>query len=142
MSSQRVAREAVGLGVDDEELGGRERAVEHPREVLRALRTDGTSRCAGSGGRPGPTAGGVRCDVHRLGRRHRNDRIGPAPHPGTERAGREREAWDAYRDSLRELEGREYEEAERASWERLQGALADARGRRPRADAGGLASGR
>ena len=35
----------------------------------------------------------------------------------------EREAWDAYRDSLRDLEGTEYEETERASWERLQRAL-------------------
>jgi hypothetical protein len=29
-------------------------------------------------------------------------------------------AWTAYRDSLRELTGREYDEAERRSWERLQ----------------------
>jgi hypothetical protein len=35
----------------------------------------------------------------------------------------EREAWEAYRESLRDLEGSEYEEAERASWERLQRAL-------------------
>ena len=41
-----------------------------------------------------------------------------APHhtPAPERAGREREAWDAYRASLRDLEGRDYEEVERASW--------------------------
>jgi hypothetical protein len=35
----------------------------------------------------------------------------------------EREAWEAYRESLRDLEGTDYEEAERASWERLQRAL-------------------
>jgi hypothetical protein len=35
----------------------------------------------------------------------------------------EREAWSAYQDSLRDLAGRDYEEAERASWERLQRAL-------------------
>ena len=29
-------------------------------------------------------------------------------------------AWTAYRDSLRELTGREHDEAERRSWERLQ----------------------
>ncbi len=30
------------------------------------------------------------------------------------------QAWTAYRDSLRELTGREYDEAERRSWDRLQ----------------------
>ena len=29
-------------------------------------------------------------------------------------------AWTAYRDSLRELSGREYDEAEHRSWDRLQ----------------------
>jgi len=29
-------------------------------------------------------------------------------------------AWTAYRDSLRELTGREYDEAENRSWQRLQ----------------------
>ena len=29
-------------------------------------------------------------------------------------------AWTAYRDSLRDLTGREYDEAEHRSWERLQ----------------------
>jgi hypothetical protein len=45
-----------------------------------------------------------------------------APHQETPAAGtaRTREAWDAYRESLRELQGRDYEEAERSSWERLQ----------------------
>jgi hypothetical protein len=49
-----------------------------------------------------------------------------APHhtPAPERSGREREAWDAYRASLRDLEGRDYEEVERASWEQLQRTLA------------------
>jgi hypothetical protein len=42
---------------------------------------------------------------------------------GSDRTLAEREAWDAYRDSLRDLEGTEYEETERASWERLQRAL-------------------
>ena len=34
------------------------------------------------------------------------------------------EAWIAYSDSLRDLDGRDYEDAERASWEELQTALA------------------
>ena len=33
------------------------------------------------------------------------------------------EAWDAYSDALRDLKGREYEEAEEGSWERLQARL-------------------
>jgi hypothetical protein len=43
----------------------------------------------------------------------------------------EREAWDEYRDSLRDLEGQDYEEAERASWERLQRALLELRAYEP-----------
>jgi hypothetical protein len=43
--------------------------------------------------------------------------------PGTDRTLTEREAWDAYRESLRDLEGTDYEEAESASWARLQRAL-------------------
>jgi hypothetical protein len=33
---------------------------------------------------------------------------------------RTRQAWSAYNESLRDLEGRDYEEAEDASWGRLQ----------------------
>lgn len=33
---------------------------------------------------------------------------------------RERQAWQVYRDSLRGREGRDYEEAEDESWDRLQ----------------------
>jgi hypothetical protein len=32
----------------------------------------------------------------------------------------EREAWSDYRESLRDLEGRDYDEAEPASWQELQ----------------------
>jgi hypothetical protein len=46
-----------------------------------------------------------------------------ATRQGTDSTLAEREAWDAYRESLRDLEGTDYEEAERASWERLQRAL-------------------
>ncbi|HEU4974796.1 MAG TPA: hypothetical protein VFT50_06865 [Baekduia sp.] len=34
-----------------------------------------------------------------------------------------REAWTAYRDDLADLDGREYDEAEEESWDRLQEAL-------------------
>jgi hypothetical protein len=44
---------------------------------------------------------------------------------GTDRTIAEREAWGAYRESLRDLDGTDYEEAERASWERLQRALSE-----------------
>jgi hypothetical protein len=43
----------------------------------------------------------------------------------------EREAWEAYRDSLRDLEGTDYEETERVSWERLQRALLELRAHEP-----------
>jgi hypothetical protein len=37
----------------------------------------------------------------------------------------EREAWTEYRESLRDLHGRDYEQAEAASWDDLQRLLAD-----------------
>jgi hypothetical protein len=46
-----------------------------------------------------------------------------ATRQGTDRTIAEREAWEAYRESLRDLEGADYEEAERLSWARLQGTL-------------------
>jgi hypothetical protein len=54
-----------------------------------------------------------------------------ATRQGTDRTIAEREAWDAYRDSLRDLEGPDYEEAERVSWERLQRALLELRAHDP-----------
>ena len=36
---------------------------------------------------------------------------------------RTRAAWEAYRDELHGLEGRDYDEAEPAAWHRLQSAL-------------------
>jgi hypothetical protein len=33
---------------------------------------------------------------------------------------REREAWETYQESLRDLQGRDYEDAEDQSWDRLQ----------------------
>jgi hypothetical protein len=43
---------------------------------------------------------------------------------------RTRRAWVAYRDSLKDLEGSDYEEAEGRSWERLQRRLAELEGQR------------
>lgn len=40
---------------------------------------------------------------------------------------RVREAWAAYTEDLRELEGREYEDAEDDAWDRLQHRLAEIR---------------
>jgi hypothetical protein len=47
---------------------------------------------------------------------------------GTDRTIAEREAWGAYRESLRDLEGADYEEAERISWARLQETLRELQG--------------
>jgi hypothetical protein len=54
-----------------------------------------------------------------------------ATQQGTDPTIAEREAWEAYRDSLQDLEGSDYEEAERASWERLQRALLELRAVEP-----------
>jgi len=43
-----------------------------------------------------------------------------APRQDSARPRAEQEAWYQYRDDLRELQGREYEDAEDRSWERLQ----------------------
>ena len=43
-----------------------------------------------------------------------------ATRQGTARMIAEREAWEAYRESLRDLAGADYEEAERASWALLE----------------------
>jgi hypothetical protein len=51
-----------------------------------------------------------------------------ATRQGTDRTIAEREAWGAYRESLRDLEGTEYEEAERLSWARLQETLRELHG--------------
>jgi hypothetical protein len=41
-----------------------------------------------------------------------------------------KQAWAAYNDSVRDLEGREYEEAEGQSWDRLQKRLQELDGER------------
>jgi DNA-binding GntR family transcriptional regulator len=43
--------------------------------------------------------------------------------PQREQDRKRAEAWSAYSESLRDLEGRDYEEAERTCWEQLQRAL-------------------
>lgn len=49
----------------------------------------------------------------------------------------EREAWSDYRESLRGLEGRDYEEAESASWDELQRLLAEVAAERAEAGVAG-----
>ena len=56
-----------------------------------------------------------------------------APRQDSARPEREQEAWDQYRDDLRELEGREYEDAE----DRVVGAAPGAPARDRRATARG-----
>jgi hypothetical protein len=46
-------------------------------------------------------------------------------------------AWGAYRDSLRELHGRDYEDAERRSWDRLQRKLKELEEQRAEVVGGG-----
>jgi hypothetical protein len=43
---------------------------------------------------------------------------------------RTKQAWDDYTDSLRDLQGREYEDAEHQSWDRLQKRLRELDGER------------
>jgi hypothetical protein len=43
-----------------------------------------------------------------------------APRQDSDRPTAEQAAWARYRDDLRELDGRAYEDAEDASWDRLQ----------------------
>ena len=49
----------------------------------------------------------------------------------------ERDAWIEYRESLRDLEGREYDAAEAASWDDLQRALAEVSAERAELEATG-----
>jgi hypothetical protein len=46
-----------------------------------------------------------------------------AHHPESDLTGAQRAAWDAYRESLGDLQGKEYEEAELISWDELQRTL-------------------
>ena len=48
----------------------------------------------------------------------------------------EREAWTEYRESLRDLDGRDYEEAEAASWDELQKILSEVEAERTPAPQG------
>lgn len=55
--------------------------------------------------------------------------MAPATQQSLEREEERRvqEAWAAYREDVRELQGREYEDAEDRAWERLQRRLAEIR---------------
>ena len=48
----------------------------------------------------------------------------------------EREAWTEYRESLRDLDGRDYEDAEAASWDELQKILTEVEAERTAAPSG------
>ena len=48
----------------------------------------------------------------------------------TELDERTRRAWTTYRDSLRDLSGQDYDDAERRSWDRLQRKLTELEGER------------
>ena len=48
----------------------------------------------------------------------------------------EREAWTEYRESLRDLDGRDYEDAEAASWDELQKILSEVEAERMAAPSG------
>ena len=103
-----VARQPVRLGVDDEELRGGDGLIEiHPDRALYASHPTERQResawdAAGAG---------VPSRRTRSGRRQRMTTS--ATRQGTDRTIAEREAWEAYRESLRDLEGADYEEAER-----------------------------
>lgn len=51
----------------------------------------------------------------------------------------EREAWAAYRDSLRDLAGADYEQTESTSWEELQRLLGEVEAERAELTAGAAA---
>ena len=132
VSSHASPREAVGLGVDDEELRGPQGDGRAPREGPRAPGRTASAVAPGFRGpaRPDRRAEyGASCTAS--GRRHAMTASAPHHTPAPERAGREREAWDAYRASLRDLEGKRL----RGGGAHLLGAAAahagDARGRRP-----------
>jgi hypothetical protein len=48
-----------------------------------------------------------------------------ARHPESDQTDAQRAAWDAYRERLGDLQGKEYEDAELVSWEELQRTLRD-----------------
>jgi hypothetical protein len=53
---------------------------------------------------------------------------------------RTQDAWSAYRESLRDLSGRDYDDAETRSWERLQRELQEIADRRAQLDVVGSGS--
>ena len=60
-----------------------------------------------------------------------------APDRLEELAELEREAWTEYRESLRDLQGRDYEVTEDASWDELQRTLAEVAAERAEIEATG-----
>ena len=104
-----VARQPVRLGVDDEELRGGDGLIEiHPDRALYASHPTERQQKSAWRCRRRPWVPSRRT---RSGRRQ--GMTTSATRQGTERTIAEREAWEAYRESLRDLEGADYEEAER-----------------------------
>jgi hypothetical protein len=114
----RAARGPVGLRVDDEELGGAQGRVEqHDHEVYAQARTARNRRCADWRAVRPP----ARVQSHHP---VREEVAMTAVAPQRDLDRKRAEAWIAYSESLRDLDGRDYEDAERTSWEELQATLA------------------
>jgi hypothetical protein len=89
--------------------------------VYASVRTLCMGPCAPTAGRV--TAGRGRLAVNKVLKEARMTRT--ANHPEPDLTGAQRAAWDTYRDSLGDLRGKEYEEAELISWDELQRTLAE-----------------
>jgi hypothetical protein len=107
-----LAAAPVGLGVDDEELRGGDGAIEHQPPSIRRAEDDMHLSLRRTG---------------RIGPRRTLMAAAAQQSPTREEERRVREAWAAYREDVRELEGREYEDAEDEAWARLQRRLAEIR---------------
>ena len=109
-----LAAKAVGLGVDDQELGsGKRCAGVH----------DGTTNCLTATRRLACRLAqktGLHDSSDRAPGYSRHTMTTYAPNLEAELREREREAWQRYSSSLRALEGRDYEDAETEAWAELQ----------------------
>ena len=119
-----VTAEPVGLGVDDNELGGRDR-------LLKQFQTSRDTPAAGRHATGGAVADvPTRCLGDRPAGYHRRHgsyegvvSVTAIVHDAEklrELDDGERLAWQAYSDQLRDLSGEEYERVESESWDDLQ----------------------
>jgi hypothetical protein len=117
-----VARETVGLGVEDEELGRRERLLGKCHRAVIPTAPDGMHRwlrreCAYATGPRGSIGG------NRAGKGATVTTIATDVERLRELDADTRRAWGEYSERLRALSGEEYERVEHESWEQLQGEL-------------------